>query len=106
MRKRTLYFQTWSHDKHTTAPTTPDNFMYINVEHAIRHYVWKINDHAASNITAQLIGLDPFQHFLANAAVATDEANNTTYLDMSMNRAIDTNPLTSNSALKGPDAAK
>jgi hypothetical protein len=98
IRNRKLYFQTWSHVKHTSVPTAPSDFMYISVEHAMRNYTWSIDTY-----TAQLIE----QHLSTHAAVMTPE---NIFQELSMNTAIDMNadgsPLTSNSALKGPDAAK
>jgi len=72
--------------------------MYINAEHAMRNYTWNIDNNTAQQIQQQLS---------AHSASVTQE---NIFEDLSMNTAINMNadgsPLTSNSALKGPDAAK
>jgi hypothetical protein len=104
-----LYFKVWNHEVHAAAPTSFNDYTYINAEHASKHYSWHINTDIASNITAQLNQLDS-THDVVNAAVEITDTDTDIFQQLFMNTAVDMNtdgtPLTSNSALKGPDAIK
>ena len=108
IRTRKLHFQTWDHRKFTSPPKSPTDFTYINAEHATRNYTWRISEQTANAIIQQLTVLS--DEHCANSAEIVDEHYTTMHSNQSMNTAMDMNadgsPLTSNSALKGPDAAK
>ena len=107
IRTRKLYFQTWDHTQFPSAPTSSSNYQHISAEHAARNFTWRISIHKANAIVQQLS-----DHFMNSAEeIETDDLGYTNvYQHHFMNTAMDMNadgsPLTSNSALKGPDAAK
>ncbi len=105
---RKLYFQTWNHVQSTSAPTSPSDFNFINADHSIRNYTWRISKQTANAIIQQLTALS--DEHCANSAEIVNEQYTTMHNNHSMNTAMDMNadgsPLTSSSTLKGPDAAK